>query len=185
MRSRPRFQADKKKKRFAPAIRTERNGRFAMWLPNPMWQFSEEETEGQITARASLYDASVSLVLFDQVDADVALESAADTMLRWFRLVQPRFQLEGRSRVPVRDTEGILLQGFYMQVGDGRVPVAHTCEIHVMRVGGVVLALCCQAPKRLFGQLESDFERVLKSLELHPESLEPPLQGPLAPAERK
>ncbi len=159
------------------ALQIEKGENFAMWLPNPMWRFNSDPVGGQISASASLYDASVTLVSVDQIDPEVVIESAADTVLRWINLVHPSFNVRHRSTVKIRDTEGVRMRGYYEVRNKGMATTHNICELTVFESRGRVYVYACKASQTVFGQIESDFKSILGSLELYRDGFAPTLQG--------
>ncbi len=168
-----------------PAFQAERGGRFGMWLPNPMWQFNEDEPAGQISAGMGMYAAGVSLVLVDQLDAGVGIESAADVVVRWLRLVHPELELRSREAVVVRNTRGVRIKARFARQQRDHVSRTIRCDAVVFHVDGDLLALCCEAPLRDYPLVQRDFDRILESLELRPEGVRPVARGTASARIRK
>ena len=164
---------------YQATMLAELGGRFAMWLPSPVWSFLAPGSKGSITAHAPLYKASASLVLMDQIGPEVLIESAADDVHRWLVLAKPGFALKSRYRARLRDRPTVCLEAFWQEKMDGKV-VDYQGVVHVFSVDGRYLALCLAAARSEYKKMTSDFDRILNKVELHPQSVRPQLQGPLA-----
>ena len=160
------------------SFRAEQDKKFGMWLPNPAWQFHGEPETGRVSARAELEGANALLLRLDHVDGDLLLDSVADSVHRWLSLVTPGFALEDRERTRLRDREAVLLRGAYY-IGKSSSPKRQQCEVYVFRVDGKAMALSLAAPEEGFERMRPDFVRIREAVELHPQSVEPVLQGPL------
>jgi hypothetical protein len=165
--------------RFAPSMRIEEGDRFAMWLPNPMWRFVDVDVAGQLTAHAAVEDAAASLVHFDQLDPGLHIESAADAVLRWLRLLYPELRVRERAPASVRHEDGVRVVASFADAAKDPI-VQKRMDVYVFRAEGLLFALCCTAPYATFDLLDDDFQRILSDLELRREGFDPKLQGPLA-----
>ena len=58
-------------------------------------------------------------------------------------------------------------------------------QVHVFRVRGRFLALCCTAPRGLHKELEADYRRICGSVQLTRDDFVPKPQGPLKRAPLK
>lgn len=165
-----RYQATSDQQVFPSALRSEPGKRFALWLPNPAWEFDEAPLDGEVTARSHIHDAQVSLVLLDYMDPELLLESVADAVLKWHKLMGSDFRLQLRSPVVVRQRQAVRLVGISKQ---GQV--SYRTVIYVMPCSGSFAAFTTVAPEASFSQLEGDFERFLDTLELDRQGVEPKL----------
>ncbi|MEZ5963413.1 MAG: hypothetical protein R3F56_06155 [Planctomycetota bacterium] len=153
---------------FPAAVLREAQARFSLWLPNPVWRFDEEQTAGQVTAQAPLYDASVSAMVLDQLSPGAHLGMAADTVERLLRVVCRDFKVRTRETTEVRRQNGMLVQGTYARVDRGR---SVRCEVTVLVLRApddAFLALCFAAPAAEVDVLRPDFDRMVETLELDP-----------------
>lgn len=155
---------------FPSAVAVELDSRFALWLPSPAWQMDPAERPGRITVRDPLHDASASLVAFDQLESDVLIDTAADTVSRWLRQASG-LELRSREKVMVRDREAIRLSGHHVEGRPGAARELRS-EVYVLAAGGGYVALCFTSPKVEFEMLRGDFKRILASVDLYP--AEPP-----------
>lgn len=175
-----RREAERRAALFPPALGKDPGSRFSMWVPNPLWRFVDDGVVGQITARAELEDATVSLVEFGHFDRDETAEAATDSVLRWLRLLHGDLSVDTRAVVPVRGQPAVRVTARFSRTDAGRVD-PRRLAVFVLRVGGSIVALSCEAPRHSFARLEADFERILASVELHGQGVSPQLQGPVRP----
>ena len=169
---------------FPVGLRAEPAGRFAMWLPNPAWDFEPGETPGQITARGRADDAAVSLVRFDHLESALGLDSAAEAVVRWIALVQPDFRVFQRERMTLRDAPAALLRARFVAKDASGSPRAFECVTLVLRAGDSWYAVCGSAPRGLFAQVESDIVWMAAHIELDPNGFAPPVEGAVRPPAR-
>ena len=162
--------------RFAPSLAVESGRRFGMRLPNAMWKFVEGVEEGRVSAQLSALDASASLVLLDHLDPNLTTDSAADAVVRWFGLLQTRFQVTRRTPVSSSHGRCMRVQGKF-QVAGQLAP--HEAVIWVFDGPVGFMALVCQGRAVYWNDLRADCEEIFRRLETRPEAIDPPLQGPL------
>jgi hypothetical protein len=153
---------------FPSSFRSEPGKRFALWLPNPLWVFEDEPVSGQLIARAQLHDAQVTLVLLDYLDPQLMLDSAADAVIKLHRLMNSRFELRLRSPVRVRDRKAVRLEGVHRED-----KMTYRSIVYVLPCGDSYAVLTCKAPEAKYAELEPDFERMLHTVELDPEGVDP------------
>ena len=166
--ARARYQATSDQQVTPSALRSEPGKRFALWLPNPAWEFDEAPLDGEVTARSDIHDARASLILLDYMDPELLLESVADAVLKWHKLMGSDFELQLRSPVVVRQRQAVRLVGVSKQR-----QVSYRTVIYVMPCSGTFAAFTTVAPEASFSQLEGDFERFLDTLELDRQGVEP------------
>lgn len=145
----------------------EKGGRFGLWLPSPSWRADGDVQEGAIVARSAIDDASVTLVTIDHVDADLALDSVADTVARWMKLLRPELKTEKRTRSAVRGWPALLLESSHAKTAPG-VSAQRKTRTWVFRAHGLVLALSCETPVRTGNGFEADLSRLLGMVEVVP-----------------
>lgn len=152
---------------FPAAVLREADARFSLWLPNPVWRFDDEQVAGQVTAQAPLYDASVSILVLDQVPHASHLGMAADAVERLLRVVCKDFKVRTRQTAEVRRQTGMIIEGTYARAGKGR---SVRCEVTVLVTrtpDDTFLALCFAAPAAEADVLRPDFDRMVDTLEVH------------------
>jgi hypothetical protein len=165
-----------------PAIVTSPSRGLALWRPNPIWRSAEsadEDGDDSVSIEAPMYEGRATLMELDQIQDDLQLVSAADSVVRWLRLLLgSKLTVESRQGVQVRGLPAIRLvtNWFVPQPGGGR---AHRGHCYVFAVDDRHFALFCTAPKANFQTLESDFDRILQTVQLSALEVSPPLQGPL------
>ena len=153
---------------FPSGFRSEPGKRFALWLPNPLWVFEEESVSGQLIARAQIHDAQATLVLLDYLDPQLMLDSVADAVIKLHRLMNSGFELRLRSPARVRDRKAVRLEGVHREES-----VTYRSIVYVLPCGDSFAVLTCKAPETKFAELEPDFERILDTVELDPEGVDP------------
>lgn len=161
------------------AIARSADGRLGFWMPNPIWSLEASET-GSITVEAPLFGASATLIELSQLEKNLQLTSAADAILRWLRLsVGRQLKVVGRSDVQVRRLPAVKLELRWQaeRVGES---VAYWGTCHVFRFQGRCLAFFHAVPREHFHALQDDVTRILDSVQLMTEDLDPVSQGPLA-----
>jgi len=152
---------------FPAFVVVDPGSRFALWLPNPSWKPEPVEAGEGISAREAVSGATATLMLIDQLDAGVGLDTAADTVARWLEVVTHGIEISSRERVRVRGREAISMAATYYGPLDG-VRQKFRCEVYVFRVEDSYLALCLNASKSAFEDLRSDFAEMLESVDLYP-----------------
>lgn len=170
---------------FPAAVLREADDRFSLWLPNPIWRFERDQVAGQITAQAPLYDASVSVLVLDQVSPNSHLGMAADAVERLLRAVCRDFRVRARRTTDVRREPGMLLDGTYQRVGRTG---SQRCEMTVLLTrtpDGAFLASCLAVPAAEADALRPDFERMVETLELHAAQVAAEARGQAAPPSAK
>lgn len=135
-----------------------------MWLPNPAWRFADGAAD-HIAASDPLSGAAACLLTMDQLDPGVVLDTAADTVVRWLRLVHRGFEVAERQRVELRGNHAVLLRGGFPLVQSG-VHVEHRAEVYVFAKDGATMVLCLTAPSREFATASADLYRIRDSIEL-------------------
>lgn len=161
---------------FPPAFRTELGGSFGVWLPSPAWSFVETERSGEVTAQAPFDEASMSLVRLDHLDPGLGLQSAADSVLRWLRLVHDRLEILDRVEQTIRGTRAVRLRGRAFTTEGTRVELL----VHVLQLGDHWFVSCGTAPRIAFARVEPELRWMVERFELHREGFAPELHGPLA-----
>jgi hypothetical protein len=162
---------------FASALVVEPQRRFGLWLPNPSWAADPDRSErGQLHVRNTTRDARASLVLLDHFAPDCQLTVAADAVERWLGLLHSDLRIVSRAEVRVRGRPAVRLDAGGGGSG-GRV-----ASVHVLEHRGAFLALTLAMPAQVEHELSTDLEFLLQNLELDPEAVDPPLQGPLRTA---
>ncbi len=156
---------------FTPAVMREAEGRFSLWLPNPIWRLEANQAVGQLTATAPLYGATLSVIALDQLGAHAHLDTAADAVERWLRLVCTGFRARGRDLVELRTQPALRIEGTYVSVVDGRRVRSEVSVFVIQAPDKGYVATCFTAPSAVHEELLGDFERCLASLELHPQAV--------------
>lgn len=163
---------------FGSALVTDQDAGLALWLPSPTWR-ALPANGSQIRVEAPLYGATAVLMELDQIDATLELDSAADTVLRWLKLSLGRgLRVVGRSRETLRGRSAIRIDAAYSVPQPGKV-THFRARVHVLRVGGRYVTLCCTAPTPLHRELEHDYQRIAESVQLARDDFAPKFQGPL------
>lgn len=157
------------------AIAAEAGGTFGLWVPNPAWRVQQGLPAGQVALSCEAHAASVGLTQLDHLEPETPLDTAADAVANWFRLLQPDLVIDGRDSVTSRDHPIVRLRA---SGRDGAVEVRATVD--VIPHHGHFLVLVCRAPAAAWEELAADFEFLQRSVELEPQSLAPKLQGPVA-----
>jgi hypothetical protein len=170
--------------RREPAFAADAAGKFAMWLPNPTWRF-DAPAHGQLTARCDLHDASVSLVLLDQLRSEDLLETAADGVERWLRLLHPDLRVASRTATTTRRTPAIRIRADYERQSPGSSQRRVADVVVFELVDGMRVACCADAPRDVLPQLTEDIACILERIELHREGFAPTAQGPLSQQEKR
>ncbi|MCA8952422.1 MAG: hypothetical protein KDE27_23125 [Planctomycetes bacterium] len=160
--------------RIAEALAREADGAFGLWIPNPAWRAAEELDPGQIALHCDAHDATIALTRIDHLDPGTHAVVAADAVSNWFRLLHPALKIVARENLTVRDRSAIRLRA---EGRERRSAVRATVD--VIPHGEQFLVLVCFAPARAWEELQHDFDLVLRTAELEPDSVEPRLQGPV------
>jgi hypothetical protein len=161
------------------ALVTSADGQFGMWMPNPVWSLDTRHA-GSVTAQATLFGASASLVELSHLQSYLHLTSATDAVIRWLRLsVGKGIRVEARRGVEIRRLPAVELQLQWQiqRVGES-TPFRGSC--HVFRCQNRFFAFLFTAPRDHFETLQADAARILASVQLTPEELAPEPRGPLA-----
>lgn len=156
------------------ALAREFDGRFGLWVPNPAWELAEILEPGRITLSCSVHDATIGLTRIEHLEPGADLETAVDAVANWIRLLHPGLSVEGRERRLVRGSRSVRLLAKGRQAGIGR-----RATIDVIPHDDAFLVLLCSAPAAVWDELAGDFGFVFRTIELSPEAIDPPLQGPL------
>lgn len=163
---------------FASALVSDVEAGLALWLPNPTWR-SLPSNGSQVRIEAPLYGATAVLMELDQIDSRLELDSAADAVLRWLRLsLGQDLRVLDRSKETLRGRPSIKIDAAYRVPHKGKVEHLRA-RVHVFRVRGHYVTLCCTAPTSLYQQLQRDYQRICESVELTSDDFEPKPQGPL------
>jgi len=152
----------------AGAVCKEGTGRFGLWLPSPTWRGTAEAKDGKVLVSNAIDDAEVSLVAIDHVDAELGLDSVADTVARWLRLLRPDLEIEKRMKSAVRSWPAVCIQSTHVRQPGGAGNTRRT-RTFVFRAHGLVLALSCEAPAKPSPGFEADLTRLLSMVEVVPE----------------
>ena len=134
------------------------------------------EQVGRVGVRDPIHGGTACLLILDQLDPEVLLDTAADTVARWLRVVRPGVRAAIQTSATVRDRRAVRLSATYLEQRDGPA-TAFRCDVYVFELEGQYVALCFDAPERGFDALELDFTRMLQSVDLYPSS-----GGPRSPA---
>jgi hypothetical protein len=160
------------------AIVANEKGDMAMWLPNPIWRAGRKSATS-VSIEAPLYEGTAILMTMDQIPSNVQLDSAADHIVRWLKLsVGNDIKVEKREGMQVQRAAAVRLRVRWFANREGGA-TAWQGVCHVFRVGGRYAALFCSAPKDSFDDLDRDFRRVLSTVQLDSQDIEPTRQGPL------
>lgn len=157
------------------ALVHEANGAFGLWAPNPAWRAVPGLPPGQVALVCAVHDASIGLVRLDHLDAGTSLDTAADAVANWFRLLHPDLRIERREPVTVRDRAGVRLFA-----GGKAAGAPGQATVDVIPAQGTFLVLVCRAPVASWDELAGDFAFVQRCVEIDPQAVAPRLQGPLA-----
>lgn len=162
------------------AVVAEASGAFGVWLPNPAWTAREALPAGQVALTCAAHGASVALTRLDHLDPGTPLDTAADAVANWFRLLHPDLVVDGRETTTLRGGRAVQLRasGGY---GEARV----LATVDVTPHGEHFLVLICRAPAQAWDELAADFAFLRRSVELEPQALAPKLQGPIAARDAK
>lgn len=164
----------------AGALVVEQDKRFGLWLPNPAWAALDDKPQaGTVRIGCRVHDANVGLVLIDHLARDTTLSAAADAVGRWFALLHPELRVTAQTEGQLRGRRAVRLECTGPSGNNQRVGTVHVVESH-----GAFLALTCSVPAAKLNELAADLEFVLRSVELEPQGIEPPLQEPLQAKER-
>lgn len=158
-------------KAFPPAVLREAEGRFSLWLPNPIWRFDDEQTVGHVTAAAALYDATVSAMVLQHLDKGAHIDSAMDAVQRWLKVACRDFKVRSRVGLELRGQSGLALEGSYVRnLGAKRERI--DVSVRLLRApSDEYVAVCLAAPSGVHADLEPDFLRMVDSLDLHKASV--------------
>jgi hypothetical protein len=157
------------------AIAAEAGGTFGLWVPNPAWQVRDGLPPGQVALACEAHGASVGLTQLDHLEAQTPLDTAADAVANWFRLLHPDLTIDGRDNATLRDRAIVRLRA------SGRTGTTKIqATVDVIPQHGHFLVLVCRAPAAAWDELAADFAFLQRSVELEPQSLSPTLQGPVA-----
>ncbi|GAB4139551.1 MAG: hypothetical protein Fur0037_05870 [Planctomycetota bacterium] len=156
------------------SVVVENEKRFGLWLPNPTWSRVEDPRGGRILLECGVRRARASLVAMEHLDRGTSLETAADAVERWWKLVWPECSLQERSPAIVRGERALRLVGV-----SGRRADARHIEVTVVPWDGRFLLFTADAPQECWGELRRDFECMLSAIEFSLAGIEPVRQGPL------
>jgi hypothetical protein len=157
------------------SIVADAEGAFGLWVPNPAWLPRDGMPAGQIVLACEAHAASVALARLDHLEPGTPLQTAADAVANWFRLLHPDLVVEGRESVTLRDRTIVRL------LASGRPgPARVRATVDVIPHRGHYLVLVCRAPALAWDELAADFEFLQRSVEVEPQALAPKLQGPVA-----
>ncbi len=162
------------------ALARELDGQFGLWVPNPAWRAEDQIDVGQIRLSCDAHGASIALTRIDHLEAGTGVVMAAEAVANWFRLLQPDLKVVSREHNTIRGRRAIRL---IAEGSKARVPQRATVD--VIPHHGQFLVLVCQAPKTAWRELAADFAFALQRVEFEPESVEPPLQGPLLQRQKR
>lgn len=180
-----RHHADKRREHFPAALMLVANKSFGMWLPNPTWEFAEIQPEDRIIAVAPLLEATVTLMQVAQLETGLELDFAADAVMRWFRLLYPKLGEMKRSKIRLRGVPGIKLSGAYREKLPGKRSRSYLCELVVLKSLGQTYALSFHGPSEHRDIFKVDMQSIMSRIELHRQSLDPVLAGPLKAKNRR
>ena len=155
------------------AIVAEADGRFALWIPNPVWQSVEPLPAGHLMLTCAPHEAEVRLSLLEHLAPGTVLDTAADAVSNWFRLLYPQLQVDGRYNVEIRGRSAVR-----MSASDVRN--VQRAMIDVIPFDDRYLVLICRASQRAWDELAPDFAFVRRTIELDAAGLNPKVQGPLS-----
>ena len=157
------------------ALVREAGGEFGLWAPNPAWAPVEGLPAGQVALFCEARGASIGFSRMDHLEANTPLDTAADAVANWFRLLYPELRIERREASVVREQPSVRLVAGGKSAG---APVTATVDVIPHR--GQFLVLVCRAPVAAWDELAPDFAFFVRSVELEAQSMAPTLQGPLA-----
>jgi len=160
--------------RQAAALLREPAGSFGLWVPNPAWQPSGEPQPGQVALYCAAHGASITLGVLDHLEPDASLDTAADAVANWWRLLHPGQAITGRENLRLRGHDAVRLRCEHARA-------AQHATLDVIATGGRILVLRCEAPAAVREELAADFALVQRSLELQPAA---PAAGPGVPEPR-
>jgi hypothetical protein len=161
------------------AVVAESGGQFGLWVPNPAWRVADDMPEGQLSLTCDAHGASITLSRLDHLERDTPIDTAADSVANWLRLLHADLRVEGSEPVVVRDRAGIRLLA---SGRPGRNKMRATVD--VIPHDGHFLVLVCRAPATAWEELAPDFDFLRRTVELERQSLAPELQGPIAEREK-
>ncbi len=163
---------------FASSLVANHDSGLALWLPNPVWR-PLPQIKSQARIEAPLYRATAVLTELDQIDPRLELDSAVDAVLRWLKLsLGADLKVIRRGPAPLRGRPSIRIEADYRVEKIGKVE-HFRAQVHVFRERDRYLALCCTAPRELHKELETDYQRICRSIELTRDDFVPKPQGPL------
>ena len=152
---------------FPPSYVLEPESRFALWMPQPTWRVGASTEPGRVIAWEPVHGGSACLLVLDQLEEGLLLESAADTVSRWLHKVKPGVRAAIQEKTAVREKSAVRLRATYMERRRGAA-ASFRCDVYVFEVEDQFVALCFDAPERAFDALERDFQRMLRSVDLYP-----------------
>ena len=89
-----------------PLFVAEPQRRFGLWRPNPAWQ-ALSTSAGSLSLACSAHDATITMALIDHLDVGATLDEAAAAVERWFRLLEPGLEIDGRVQRRVRRCKAV------------------------------------------------------------------------------
>ena len=152
---------------FPPTVVADASGRFGLWLPQPSWRAVPAAEPGRVVVREAIHEASACLMTLDHLDQGVLVDSAADDVLRWLRIVKKDLTVTERANTRVRDRAAVRLCAEYAEDRPGESKRSRM-EVYVFPLGSTFLALCFDAPAWEFDAVRADFARILDSVDLCP-----------------
>jgi hypothetical protein len=155
------------------AIVAEADGRFALWIPNPAWVAVDPLPKGHLMLQCAAHDAEVRLSLLDHLPVDTVLETAADAVANWIKLLYPQLQVDSRYDVDIRGRAALR-----MSASDVRN--VQRAMIDVIPFDGSYVVLICRSSQRAWEELATDFAFIRRTIELDAAGLNPKPQGPLS-----
>jgi hypothetical protein len=160
---------------IAGAVVAEPGGTFGLWIPNPAWTVRDEANAGQLALVCAAHGATASLSRLDHLEPGTPLESAADAVTNWFRLLQPELPIVHRSPGTVRERPAVQLLA---EGSRGGTPTR--AVVDVIPHQDCYLVFVCVAPIAAWDELAGDFAFLRRSIELDARAFVPKLQGPIA-----
>lgn len=145
----------------AAALLREPAGSFGLWVPNPAWQPAGAPQPGQLALHCAAHGATITLGVLDHLEPDASLETAADAVANWWRLLHPGQAITAREALQWRGHAVVRLRCEHAQS-------ALHATLDVIAQGGRILVLRCEAPAAVQQELAPDFALVQRSLELQP-----------------
>lgn len=142
----------------------EPGARFGLWRPNPAWTFDDSVSDGRLALRCETHDAQITAVWLPDIEADPTMESAADTVSRWYSLVRPGFAVESRRGGQLRGRTCVVLVGSSREGASVRRSVVHVVGL---RQGVLAITWSCPADRERL--LRDDVTRVLETIDLDPQ----------------